>query len=132
MRSGHTQSCGCLKSVGESKISNLLKENNISFNKEYVFPNFKFKNSIGIPRFDFYVENSYVIEFDGKAHYETNGGWNNEDNLKTIQLHDKEKNEFCKNNNIPLIRIPYYHFKELEIKDLIPSSSKFLLKGENE
>jgi hypothetical protein len=29
--SGNTQSCGCLKSIGESKIAILLSENNIKF-----------------------------------------------------------------------------------------------------
>ena len=34
---GDTKSCGCLKSMGELTISNILQENNISFSKEYSF-----------------------------------------------------------------------------------------------
>lgn len=34
--------------------------------------------------------------------------------------HDKEKNEFCIQNNIPLYRIPYWDFNKLEtIEDII-------------
>lgn len=57
---GTVQSCGCLKSVGEEKISQLLTENNISFNREKIFNDFK-------PyRYDFYVDNKYIIEYDGR------------------------------------------------------------------
>ena len=34
--------------------------------------------------------------------------------LKKTQLHDKIKNEYCKNNNIPLIRIPYWERDDME------------------
>ena len=32
---------------------------------------------------------------------------------------------WCKDNNIPLIRIPYTHYKELKIEDLLLETSKF-------
>jgi hypothetical protein len=35
------------------------------------------------------------------------------------------KNQWCKENNIPLIRIPYTHLKDLSIEDLILETSKF-------
>jgi len=36
---------------------------------------------------------------------------------------DKKKNEYCKNNNIRLLRIPYYEFKNIEniLKNLLLS-----------
>ena len=39
---------------------------------------------------------------------------NLEENLKVIQYHDKIKNDYCKKNNIPLIRIPYWEKNNLE------------------
>jgi len=37
------------------------------------------------------------------------------------------KNQWCKENNIPLIRIPYTHLKDLQIKDLMLETTKFLI-----
>ena len=36
------------------------------------------------------------------------------------------KNQWCKDNNIPLIRIPYTHLNNLCIEDLILETSKFI------
>ena len=32
----------------------------------------------------------------------------------SVQYHDKLKNKYCKKNNIPLIRIPYWQFDKIE------------------
>lgn len=72
LRAGLSKSCGCNKqSRGEEKIETLLKENNISYEKEKTFPNFKYLDTGFYPRFDFWVNNQYLIEFDGKQHFES-------------------------------------------------------------
>lgn len=38
------------------------------------------------------------------------------------------KNNYCLINSIPLIRIPYYHLKDLTINDLLLSTSNFIYK----
>lgn len=40
--------------------------------------------------------------------------------------HDLIKSKWCKENNIPLIRIPYTHFKNLTLDDLLLNTSKFI------
>ena len=35
LSSGNTHSCGCIKSIGESKIEKILKENNINYISQY-------------------------------------------------------------------------------------------------
>ena len=68
------------------------------------------------------------IEYDGKQHFECPSVWNG----KSIKEHDLFKNNWCLKNNIKLIRIPYYHLKDLTLKDLIPETSIFLItEGEN-
>jgi len=37
------------------------------------------------------------------------------------------KNQWCKNNNIPLIRIPYTHLQNLCLEDLQLETSKFII-----
>ena len=119
LRSGKTTSCGCIKSLGEEKISILLKEAGLNFVKEKTFPTCKFPDSNTLARFDFFVDNRYVIEYDGIQHYKTNGGWNTNENLTKTQKRDKFKNQWCKDNNIPIIRIKYNQLEQLSIKDII-------------
>ena len=122
--SDHTTSCGCNRtSIGEKKITQILKEHNILFNKEYTDKNCLLSTG-GWARFDFKI-NNYYIEYDGKQHFEI-GGWNTEEVLKTTQKRDQEKNEYCLKNNIPLIRIPYTHLKELCLEDLLLETSKYI------
>lgn len=112
-------SCGCqTKSRGEIKITNLLKENNIQFETEKTFENCTNPTTNAPLRFDFYINNKYIIEFDGEQHYQTtNRGWG--EPLEKIQYRDKIKNDWCEKNNIPLIRIPYWKLKTLTIEDLL-------------
>lgn len=69
LRTGDTQSCGCIKSRGEQVISKILQENNIYFEKEKIFKDCRYPDSGGYPRFDFYVNNTYLIEYDGEQHF---------------------------------------------------------------
>ena len=128
--SGATCSCGCLnQSHGELVIENLLKEHNIKYKKEAVFPTCIFEDTKQFARFDFFVNNSYVIEFDGEQHFTYNNrGWNNRDNFIITKTHDRYKNKWCKENNIPIIRIPYTHLEEIKIEDLLLESSLFKLE----
>ena len=126
LRRGHTTSCGCTRrSHGEQKIAQLLTDNNIHFEMEKVF--FKFSNGTNA-RFDFYVDNKYLIEYDGETHYAYNmHGWHNEKQLQSQQERDIIKNQWCLDNNIPLIRIPFTIFPELTINDLLLESSKYII-----
>lgn len=126
LRTGHTQSCGCERmSHGEITVLNLLKENNIPFEQEKVL--FKFANGKNA-YFDFYVNNKYIIEYDGETHFMSNlHGWHTPEQLKAQQERDLIKNQWCKQNNIPLIRIPYTHLKDLCIEDLLLETSNFII-----
>lgn len=127
LRKGHTQSCGCdRRSHGEKVIAKLLQDNNINFSQEYRA--FKFKSG-NWARFDFYVNNKYFIEYDGETHYQYNlHGWHDEDQLKAQQERDIIKNQWCKDNNLPLIRIPYWHLSKICIEDLKLETSQFAIK----
>lgn len=52
LRSGISTNCGCKRSVGEAKISQILKENNIKFQREYTFSDL-LGDGGGRLRFDF-------------------------------------------------------------------------------
>lgn len=123
LRTGNTQSCGLCQnnSHGNIKINQILTEANIPFEKEKRFNTCKDKSYLP---FDFYVDNRYLIEYDGKQHFKENGLFNYESTHK----HDIIKSQWCKANNIPLIRIPYTHYDNLSLKDLILETSSFVEK----
>ena len=130
----HISSCGCLKkSLGEYLIEKILKENNIPFISQYHNNNCKFIDTNYYAYFDFYVDNKYIIEFDGEQHFNPQC-FNNmskedaEKQFKKTQEHDKFKNQWCKENNIPLIRIPYTHLKDLNLNDLLLETSPFIIE----
>lgn len=117
---GKTTSCGCLCSKGEEKIRSLLKKYSISFQTQKTFKSCFLHNYL---RFDFFIQNKYLIEFDGIQHYT---GWcKNLDNLKKLQERDLYKNQWCRENNIPLIRIPYWKLDTLCIEDLMLETTQF-------
>lgn len=128
LTTGKTQSCGCKKSKGEERVAQLLTDNNIPFIKQKSFETCRFIDTNALAKFDFYINNKYLIEYDGSLHYFYSGnGWNNESNFLKIQEHDNFKNQWCKENNIPLIRIPYTHYNDLCIEDLLLETSNFII-----
>lgn len=122
------QSCGCINSLGEAKIENILQQNNIKYKKQYTFADLLSEKKSPL-KFDFAILNednslSYLIEYDGTQHFEcTNTGWNNQEHLEYTQNHDQMKNEYCKNNNIKLIRINYVQYDNLSLEDLLINAS---------
>ena len=122
-------SCGCLQdSYGVSIIKTLLQNNNIPFELEKTFDSCVFPQSGKKARFDFYINEQYLLEFDGQQHYLYSGGWNTQEQLLNTQKHDAFKNKWCDKHNIPLIRIPYWAADELTIADLL-LTSRFLYQG---
>ena len=121
LKNGKVQSCGCTKSKGEEKISQILKAYNIPFITQKSFPDCKDKKSL---LFDFFVNNKYLIEYDGSQHFDKNNNWHD----INLEKRDLIKNNYCKKNNIPLIRIPYTQYDKLSINDLLLETTSFLLK----
>lgn len=134
LKTGHTQSCGCIKmSHGEEKIQQILEENNIKYiyNKG-IFKDLKSTNN-RVLRYDFILldDNQIpfrLVEFDGQQHFETIPFFERSHNNSNMER-DKIKNNYALNNNIPLVRIPYTKEKTLCLQDIL--GDEFLIKGEN-
>lgn len=125
LRQGFSQSCGCTHSKNEENIIKLLTKNNIPFEYQKRFDDLKIKE------FDFYINNNYIIEFDGQQHFFFTGyGWDTKDYYERTHKSDLIKNKYCFENNIPLIRIPYD--ADYTINDLKLETTRFLLTSENE
>ena len=115
-------SCGCRNSKNEGIIQNYLQQLKKIFESRYYI----YFNSHKM-FFDFFVNNSYFIEYDGEQHFK---GYSNKQSYNLIHKRDLIKNKYCFDNNIPLIRIPYD--AEYTIDDLKLETTRFLLTSENE
>jgi hypothetical protein len=120
------KSCGCIRSKGEYKIAGILKENNIQFLKQKEFDDIEGALPKGVFKFDFYIEDKYLVEYDGSQHFiPSNKGWNDLEHFEKTQRRDECKNNYCKEKGIPLIRIPYTHLDNICLEDLKLETTKF-------
>jgi len=95
----------CNQSKGENIIMNFLSDNNIKYIPQKKFDNCKNINSLP---FDFYLPKyNMCIEFDGEQHFKPNIRFGGEIEFIKRVNNDNIKTNFCKNNNIKLLRIKY-------------------------
>ena len=98
----------CKRSKGEEVIREYLELNNIIFKEQYKIEGCK---NVRPLRFDFAIFDSNdelicLIEYDGAQHFEKKFNCSEKEYLR-LKENDDIKNNFCKNNNIRLIRIKY-------------------------
>lgn len=112
----------CLgSSKGEQEVRKYLSRRSIDFIEQW---NTEECRHISRLRFDFAVmendEVKYLIEYNGKQHYEPVDFFGGQESFK-LQLHrDKIKKEYCDKNNIPLFIIRYDENVEEVLDMLIP------------
>lgn len=102
----------CKNSKGANKISTILNEAGLVFEREREIDGCR-GDSANL-RFDFWVPSANtLIEFDGEQHFKP-VRFSPRVSLETaakmfqnVQRYDAIKNDFCKRNNIRLIRIAY-------------------------
>ena len=109
-----SRECGCpycSSSKGERMINSILtnirlpfiSESSININGKFYY-------------FDFFVPDlKLAIEFDGIQHFESVEYFGGSDNFNINILNDKIKEEYCVQNNIFLLRIPYYDIDLIEL-----------------
>ena len=107
--SGHTQSCGCIQSKMEEYISRFLINHNIEFQRQKCFIGCKKQ---ALLRFDFFLPDyGIAIEYDGEYHYPNR---NKASDLEDQQKRDAIKTKYCEENDIILLRIPYWEKDNIE------------------
>lgn len=124
LRAGSIRSCGCTsESVGEIYIRELLDELQIEYIQEYRFDDCR--NVLTLP-FDFYLpEYNTCIEYDGQQHFEVVDFFGGEKGYERRRHNDNIKTKYCEDNNISLLRLPYYLSQD-EIKVKIENITNIL------
>lgn len=120
--------CSKRNSHGSQMIHSYLMEYNIQYTVEQSFDDLKSDYGRKL-RFDFSILKNnkliLLIEFDGRQHFEIIDQWGGEEEFFRRRLNDRAKNEYCKKNNIPLLRIKYTEKDKIEeilstfLKDLM-------------
>lgn len=102
----HGQGCPrCKSSHGEKKVRDYLNKNGFYFQEQYSI-NIQNKNL----RFDFYIEENnrrFAVEYNGIQHYQPVVFFNGQEGFIEQIKRDELKKEYCIENNIQLIIIPY-------------------------
>ena len=112
----------CQESNGERLVRQWLESHEIQYTYQKIFSNCKDAKTLP---FDFYLSDYNIcIEYDGQQHYEPvdfagkGQEWAQQQFEKT-QYHDKIKNKYCEDNNIRLLRIPYFKNIEEELNNFL-------------
>ena len=119
---------GALKgSRGEERIKFILEKHNIEFESEFEFENCKHINKLP---FDFYISKyNILIEYDGEHHFKEIKHYPKK-HFKCTLRNDSIKNNYAFKNKIPLLRIPYTDYDNIEniIMDFIKNNNKNVKK----
>lgn len=114
------------RSERENFIANILHDNGIQFEIEKRYGDCRNRIGSAILPFDFYISfENILIEYDGEHHFYpvdfSKGNMSATDLIKKflkIMDNDTIKTKYCQDNNITLIRIPYWKTNE-EIRETI-------------
>lgn len=112
----------CQESKGERAIKKWLESYKIQYIHQKRFDDCK--DILPLP-FDFYLpEYNICIEYNGEQHYRPvdfagkGQEWAEQQLVKT-QAHDQIKSQYCEDNNIRLLVIPYYKNIEEELNNFL-------------
>lgn len=105
----------CRSSKGEQSISKWLNRMGIPNIPQYKFPDCKDKSVLS---FDFAILDSEdnlvsLVEYDGIQHFEPVDVFGGRENYEDVVRKDQIKNNYCKVNDISLLRIPYWDFEHI-------------------
>lgn len=105
----------CNKSKGEKEIAKILNLHSVDF-----IPQQKYENLLGtgggLLSYDFYLPKyNLLIEYQGQFHDgNITGNYQTEEMLQIQQEHDRRKKQYAKENNIELLEIWYWDYKNIE------------------
>lgn len=122
IKKGSYASCGCRsQSEGAEKCETGLKMFNIVYSKEKTFPYLRntTNGKNGVPRFDFYIDNTdsdfFLLEYHGKQHYVDCGDFGRIEREETDPL----KAAYCKDKDIRLYIIGYLENIEYTLSNIL-------------
>ena len=107
----------CRESSGERQVRQWLEKHSIKYIYQQPFNDCR---DIRPLPFDFYLPDyNSCVEYDDRQHFEPIDFFGGQKEFEYTVKHDNIKNEYCKNNGISLLRIPYYKNIEEELNNFL-------------
>lgn len=133
--SEHIRCPACSSSKSEDQLAGILASLNLNYERKVRFKECRYKKPL---EFDFIIYDNnknitFACEYDGEQHYmpiQYTSKQTAESHLEITQIRDKIKNEYCKSNDIIMIRIPYWEKNNMEsflIKKLKENKLDYIL-----
>lgn len=107
------------ESIGERLVKEFLDKNKISYQRE-----FSIKDDVSTLFLDFLTDYG-AIEFDGEQHFKPVEWFGGVEGYQNTIKRDERKNNYCKQHNIPLLRIKFDEIDNIAVKIM-----NFILKGQ--
>lgn len=106
----------CSKSKGNKRIVNYLTKKDINFIAEFRIDKCRNKRTLPFDCavFDKDKHLKFLVEFQGRQHYEVVEIFGGKKELNERNKNDKIKVKYCKDNNIDLLIISYKQLKDIE------------------
>lgn len=122
----------CSMSAGEQDVSVWLDNSIYSYKYNHPIKEIT-ENKYSILKFDFRVLNEKqdfvtYIEFDGQQHFMANDWFDKGESLEARQKRDKIKDDYCAENKLRLLRVPYT--KRRKIPEILDNYFQSIEKGE--
>ena len=117
----------CIKSKGEWYISKYLDDHNVPYEREAYIEGCNGRTGNRL-HFDFRIHvdgEVRLIEYDGDQHFKwARSPYHND----AVYVNDEIKNNFCREHNIPLLRIPYWWLRTKNKTKILTALDEFCLR----
>lgn len=99
----------CNTSHGEILVADILSKMNIDFDIQYRFDDCRAEKPLPFDIAVIRAEKPFLVEYDGEQHFNAKGFFGGPERFEVVQSHDNIKSKYCRENGIPLLRIPYIY-----------------------
>ena len=125
--SGHTRSCGCVKSFGEREVAHEMKELGINFSRQASFSDCVSPSGV-LLKFDFAIKNENgdtlcLVEYQGDQHFLTDEDVGSFGKLQR-DVTDRIKREYCTTHDIKLFEITTKDDIKTKINEIITETAQ--------
>ena len=106
----------CSKSKGNKRIVNYLTKKDINFIAEFRIDKCRNKRTLPFDCavFDKDKKLKFLVEFNGEQHYKVKERFGGKKELNERKKNDRIKEQYCKDNDIDLVVIPYTKLNKIE------------------
>lgn len=114
LKTGHTVSCGCVKSKSESMVEDFLKTHNVKYKKQVRFSDLTGVNG-GQLSYDFLLLHyNCLIECQGRQHFSPSDLFGGEEMFEIQKEHDLRKRNYAKEHAYNFVEIATLNKSKVE------------------